>query len=335
LADFGIDHRYPLGEADRAKAMYNFATKSQLQKSVLEDPLVFSMPWAKPFILFKRYGYRQAAYISEMLWREAWRGNFMPVVRLAAGGALGAGTMIWGMNQIRSSLSGEPVYRKDDTMAQRVAHDLAYLGALGIISDVLRIDKISNLPNAALYVIKPVVYSDAEAVTKAVTDVMKDWERYGDGWLATRRNAYQFTAPLGSVTKAVAKRFMSDPQKDRRLKQDKGQEKTEIFRLILSGNGKAASDRIAGWNDNHDRAYQFGMHELSSSELRKWVERRVKVYAEAIAEKDTPEYREAAKVRRSELMAKLKMVKIMPISSGTKDQWNDYRKRANQSEVSP
>jgi len=325
LGDFGIDYRYPLGEADRAKAMYNFATKSQLQKSVLEDPLVFSMPWAKPFILFKRYGYRQAAYISEMLWREAWRGNFMPVVRLAAGGALGAGTMIWGMNKVRSILSGEPVYRKDDTMAQKVAHDLAYLGALGIISDALRIEKISDLPNAMLYMAKPVAWSDAEAIVKAFTDISKDYERYGDGWLATRRNMFQFTRPFGSVTTAVSKRFLSDPQKARRLKQQRGEERTELFRLILSGNGKAASDRIAQWNENHEREFQFGMHDVSSTELRKWVERQVRVYAEAYAEKGTKEYREAEALRRSELMKKLRSITVPKIDKQTRAQWHEYK----------
>ena len=95
--------------------MYRFAVDSQLQKNVLRDPKVFNDPkWRPLFFLFKRFGVRQATMIKDMLKTEIKNGNYMPVLRIMAGGALGGEFVIWAKNKIKSIATGEEYYRKED-----------------------------------------------------------------------------------------------------------------------------------------------------------------------------------------------------------------------------
>ena len=88
LKSFGINYKSKLTDDLLAKKMYRFAVDSQLQKNVLRDPKVFNDPKWRPLFLFKRFGVRQATMIKDMLKTEIKNGNYMPILRIMAGGAL-------------------------------------------------------------------------------------------------------------------------------------------------------------------------------------------------------------------------------------------------------
>ena len=57
------------------KAMHEFARDSQLQRNVLNDPYLASNPKNRPCVLFKRFGVRQASWITENVSQEMFRKN--------------------------------------------------------------------------------------------------------------------------------------------------------------------------------------------------------------------------------------------------------------------
>jgi hypothetical protein len=309
LADFDIDPNRPLSaQKDKIdRAMYRFATDSQLQKNIMAEPAMFNEPWARPLFLFKRFGYRQATYIKDMLWREVVeRGNFAPVLRLAVGGYLGGTGVTWALNSIKSGLSGEPYYRRDDSFAEELLSDLATIGAFGVISDIGNVDKISRLPDAVRFAISPVMVSDIDTFLKAWAKFSGDWERYGDGWLATKRNLNTLFNPLGTYPRAFSKRLMGDQQTINRLEYRKNKEKTDIFKLLVEGNDAGASRRVAAWNKVAQGDMQFDPSEFTIGKIMKWIDRRAASIAAAQAKEGTPLYRRIRREQRAELRAQFK-----------------------------
>ena len=253
LADLNVSPDKPLTDNLILEKSYRFAVDSQLQRNVLKDPLVFNEPIWRPLFLFKRFGYRQAAYIKDMLWRETiHRKNPMPLLRLVAAGAAGGTFVLWAKDKIRELLSGEPSYRKSDLTSFRgVIDNIAAVGSFGVVSDMMDIDNMSGLWNKAKFATMPVFVSDLEKVGQAYTSVMRDYEKYGDAWYATERNANKLLGFLGSLPRYASKRLLTDEQKERRESYQKGRERGEILDLMLEGKGGEASRRIALWNKNY------------------------------------------------------------------------------------
>ena len=301
LADFKIDYKQPITKEKMFKAMYRFAIDSQLQRNILNEPLFFNNPITRPFVLFKRFGYRQAAYMKDMMKREVGRGNLMPILRLAVGGWFGGTGIVWGINQVKTIISGEPHFRKDDTFLDQIITDLGYIGAFGMLSDVMEIDNMARFPSKLKFVVAPVIYSDIEKVYGALTKITEDWQRYGDGWLATRRHLGELAGPLGTFPRKFIERSKTEAQKANKVKYLKSNEKEELFKLLLEGDGQTVSDRIARWNKNYPDN-PFGMHEINSGTLRQWMRRKAQTYAAAKSKDKSPEYRRIFR----EKLAKLK-----------------------------
>lgn len=248
LGDFGIDYKKPVGENKMREVMFRFATDSQLQRNITREPWWFNTPYGRPLVLFKRFGYRQFTYIKDMMTREFKRGNIMPALRLGAAGVIGAEGVVWALNTIKSSLSGEPAYRKDDSLGERMRENLAIIGAFGFASDLMELDELSRLGQKVKFAAFPVVAFDIENVLKGVDSFTADWERYGDAWLATKRNAYHAFDVFGSLPRFAGKRLLTDPQEARRQQYFRTQEKNEVLKLIVDGHGEAAADRVEKWN---------------------------------------------------------------------------------------
>jgi hypothetical protein len=224
---------------------------------------------------------------------------------------LGGTGSIWATNKIKSIFSGEPYYDKEDGLGDQILSDLSNIGAFGMVSQMIQVDNITKLPDAIKFLITPVFVSDAMKVHETYTNILRDWHTYGDGWLATRRNAHDMFAPLGSLPRLAAERTMGVGQRANRVKYRKSQEKGEIFRAWLEGDSREASKRIRLWNENYDEN-PFGMDEISPAALRKWVDNRVRKYAEQFGEEATSGYREAEKSKRKELGEALKALKPLP-----------------------
>jgi len=282
LGDLNLKHTDKLNENLIREKAYRFAVDSQLQRNVLKDPIVFNDPVWRPLFLFKRFGYRQATYIKDMLWRETiHRGNPMPLLRLVAGGILGGEFVIWAKNQIKEQLTGEPYYRKDDKdMFKRICNDLAAVGSFGMVSDMMEIENLSGLWSKAKFLAGPVFVSDAEKAFEALTTVTKEWEKYGDAWLVTKRNANRLVGFFGSLPRYASKRMQTAPQKKNRLEYFRGRERTDILDLMLNGRGTEASRRIQLWNQHH-KGEALTADDINSDELYKRAVSRAETLAKA------------------------------------------------------
>lgn len=280
LADFGVDASKPLSEEKLLEGMYRFATDSQLQRNVLNDQIILNDPKWRPFFIFKRFGMRQATYIKDMVWRELKRGNVMPVLRLAAGGMLGGEFVVWSKNKIKSVLSGEPAYRDEEfTSWERVVNNIAAVGTFGIVSDVAAVTKISEIPGALKFAVTPVILNDVLQVLDNVTQFTKDWEKYGDVWLATKRNDGAVFDVIGSLPRYVSKQLDTKQQKRDRIEREKGLKKEEIYNGIISGDVQEAKNKLILWNKNHPEN-PFTADDLSADTILKYMKRKVKTKAD-------------------------------------------------------
>jgi hypothetical protein len=74
LKSMGItDVKKKLTQENMSRAMYEFSRDTQLQKNVFREPAFFNDPRMQPFVLFKRFGYRQAEWIGRELKKEVFQ----------------------------------------------------------------------------------------------------------------------------------------------------------------------------------------------------------------------------------------------------------------------
>jgi len=265
LEKFHIDPSAKLTTQQRLEAMYRFATDSQLQKNVLNDPVLFNNPKARPWCLFKRFGYRQAAWIKDNVIMHELVGNKnpLPILRLVAGGAIGGEFVIWAKNLIRQTLSGEPVYRKEDAIWERVINDLVAVGSLGIISDLVSTD--GGLINKIEFLASPVFVSDFYRVMDILAKTEKDIQKYDDWSIIAKRTPSRIAPMLGSLPNYLSKRIMTPQQKRSRTSFFKGREKVEIIDLFIAGKHDKAGYRIALWN----QYYPWSPMEIKETDIIK------------------------------------------------------------------
>jgi len=300
LADLKINYKKGLNPEQVNKAIYRYATDSQLQRNILKDPLAANDPRFRPLFLFKRFGFKQFNYAKDMIWRELKRGNAAPLIRMSLAGYLGGEAMVWASNNIQEWLSGEPVYRKDDSMLGRAVTNFAMIGTLGMVGDMVEIDKMSGLANKVKFAGAPVFVMDIEKALDAYTRFMGDWERYGDGWLATKRNAYAPLGFLGSYPRYAAKRLKTETQKSNREKYQKGQQRTEILQLLADGHADPAGDQMVKWNESHPRN-KITYGDVNISELREYLKRKLDARIEAMGEVSTEEKQKMLREYREDL----------------------------------
>jgi len=281
LADFGLKPTDKLTTNVIAEKSFRFAIDSQLQRNVLKDPLIANDPRWRPLWLFKRFGYRQAVFSKDMLLREAKRGNPMPVLRMAAGGLLGGEFVIWARNQIKEFLSGQPQYRKEDLLTwHRVVNNIAAVGSFGVISDIMDIEKMSQLYGALKFTVSPVFISDIENLGEAYLDITRDLEKYHDPKLTLDRNYHHVLDNLGSLSRWTGKRLRTTPQKERGLKYAKGRERIAILDLMIEGEKDDAKRRVKLWNKNYPDN-RFEAEDFSMKEIKKRLQDNQRNYEQA------------------------------------------------------
>ena len=96
--------------------MNKYARDTQLQRSLEKDNILFNHPDFKPFLLFKRFGYRQALFSADLI-KEWLNGNVMPVLGLGAAGYLGLG-FVQPAKSISAVLAGDANLTSDITSGQ-------------------------------------------------------------------------------------------------------------------------------------------------------------------------------------------------------------------------
>lgn len=252
LDQFGIDPTKPLTKETLQEKMYRFATDSQMQRNILNDPVFFNDPHYRPFVLFKRFGYRQAAWMAENLERDVFQNkNPLPLLRLMSLGIVGGEFAQWADNRVREWATGVPQYREEDLFTlRRAINDLASIGAMGVISDIAG-SRIEKLGGAVSRAIMPVMLADVDRMADAYTQVMQNYKQTGSMADAIAENASKLTGPLGSIPSGLASRTQTDTQKRNESDARKMRKRDDILDMIVAGDSKEATRQLELWNKNN------------------------------------------------------------------------------------
>tara|TARA_Y100001970_G_scaffold87327_1_gene110214 strand:- start:2483 stop:6064 length:3582 start_codon:yes stop_codon:yes gene_type:complete len=261
LSDKNIEH-----------AMYRFAKESQLQKDILKDPLAFNNPKLRPFFIFKRFGFRQAKYMKDLMRREVFQQkNVLVPLRLAVGGWFGADFVIWAKDNLIKLLSGEDVVREDRKGFEKLIESISTVGAMGFFSDILDAeDKLA----AIKFTLNPVVLSDMEKLYTGTRSLFDNVEEYGFNSVGLQRSVKGYAGIFGSVIKQLAKRAEMPGQEKRGISNEKGKLRSKIFDYFLEGKKDKAKQLILDWNRKRG-TNPFTMNDISSSDIYQYVVRKL------------------------------------------------------------
>ena len=249
------------------KAMHEFARDSQLQRNVLNDPYLASNPKNRPFVLFKRFGVRQASWITENVSQEMFRyKNPLPVLRLIAGGAAGGLFVSSAKEAISDWLSGEDVFNENYTIdkiwddlkegdiksvvekvtLRDMAEAIGASGSLGWITDIIAAeDKL----NAIEFLATPALAMDGMRIWDTLSSVITESNEFGIGQ-AVRRATKKGLPLFGSVPRLLGtRRIETRRQKVDYYTRRKTFVKNDILDAIISGNKTMAIRRIKEWNE--------------------------------------------------------------------------------------
>lgn len=251
LAKMGVDYKQKLTKNRLLEKSYRFGVDSQLQRNVLNDPLFFNDPRFRPFVLFKRFGYRQAAMVKDMLWAETFKhGNPAPLLRIAALGYLGGEFVGYARRKIKELLTGDPQYSKHDLGTfNRMIEAGANVGWGGFFTDMIEADEVSQFPGRVRFFTEPVALADANKVYEGITRTLESWDTYEDYWITGRRGANQFLGLFGSLPRYAAERLRAPVEVTEDERRRKSKAKGEIFDRWRKGKG--AMDIIARWDRNN------------------------------------------------------------------------------------
>lgn len=251
----------PIPDHKMKEIMYRFAVDSQLQKNILNDPMMFNNPKFRALFLFKRFGYRQFAFIKDMLKQELSEGNATPLLRLAAGGYAGGEFVIWAKNKLKETVSGRPYFRKeDDLTVQRFLNNIAAVGSFGVMSDLMDVEDMTGLVNATEFLAGPVAYSDAKQLSKAAIKVAQTWDQFKDfatgeelQKIVWERNKHLIPSFFGSIPRAAGQRLKTEKKKESDRTAARTRMAKEIRTLERKGETKEAMRLINLWNEQYPR----------------------------------------------------------------------------------
>ena len=275
-----IEEGIDVAEKDVISGMSNFARNSQLQRDFLKEPLWASNPKARPFIMFKSFGYKQATLVKDSIKTEMQLGNPLIFLRLGLGGMAGGTFVKWAKEQMYSKLSGREIYNPKDTKMKEFIETMASVGTFGMWTDFMDVeDFYSNVR----FTLTPPFLSDLEVGFKALEEFQKSVDNFGFTQTAFRRAAYKGAPILGSLPARAAERFIAtEEQKRDSQKSRKGREKKQILEYMMTGKGDIAKSRLLQWNKANPRN-PFTYNDIGHKAIyRKALEKRMKKIKEHI-----------------------------------------------------
>lgn len=257
-----------LTERQTLESMYRFSRDAQLQRNVLNDPLFFNDPRFRPFVLFKRFGYKQFNWVRENMAQELSRGNILPMLRLGVGGFYGAQFVTWSKKALNAFLAGEEVYDENrlfipglpkgtilDTMGNDMNTDMSEytwgdfldhassVGAFGFVADIAAAE---NKLRAVEFFVKPAIYQD---VMKAVDGLLRFKNDLDDFGIGAIKRAIKYIAPLlGTAPRRLAKQFETPGQRETYTSYRRGIIRGRVLDALIEGKDKEASKIIRAWN---------------------------------------------------------------------------------------
>tara|TARA_Y100000401_G_scaffold117233_1_gene125240 strand:- start:72 stop:4055 length:3984 start_codon:yes stop_codon:yes gene_type:complete len=270
LRDMGVTDINNITNRQKSESMYKFARDTQLQRNILEEPLVFNDPRFRPFVLFKKFGYKQFNWIRGQLGAELKRGNIFPMLRLASAGLFGGELVTWARDKLAEVYAGQEVYDeneyfldfgnlKDVAFGDKKISSLlktdrmtwgdvldrfASVGAMGVAMDIVAAE---NTIRALEFAGKPAVLQDLSKIWLTMT---KTWENIGEyGGIGALQRMPKYLAPaLGTVPRRLAERIEPAGQRKTYVKYRKGLTRSKILDHIIEGNDIKATRLIKNWN---------------------------------------------------------------------------------------
>ena len=270
LRDLGFRDINKITDRQKAEAMYRFARDTQLQRNILEEPLVFNDPRFRPLFLFKKFGYKQFNWVRGQLGDELKRGNVFPMLRIASAGLLGGEFVSYARDWLSEAYAGKEVYDeneyflefgnlKDVAFGDKKINSLinvdrmtwgdvldrfASVGAFGIGMDIVASE---NTIRALEFAGKPAVVQDFDKIWTAMT---RTWENIGDyGGIGALQRMPKYVAPvLGTVPRRLAERIEPEGQRTSYIKYRKGLTRAKILDHIIDGDSVKATRLLNNWN---------------------------------------------------------------------------------------
>tara|TARA_R110000765_G_scaffold31886_1_gene74490 strand:+ start:1496 stop:5221 length:3726 start_codon:yes stop_codon:yes gene_type:complete len=249
LFNISVKEGVDVSEGSVVSAMTNFAKSSQLQRDFLSEPFWASNPKARPFIMFKSFGYKQAGMINESIKREMKLGNPLIFLRLGMAGMAGGSFVNWAKDGIYTFLSGREVYNEKDTKMNEFIENMSSVGTFGMLTDFIDAE---NFYGSVEFVVTPPFISDLKIGFNALQTLTKELDEWGFTQTPFRKALYKASPILGSLPKRVAERYIATEQQKRDSeKTKKGKVRIKIIELLVEGKANLAIEKIKQWNGVH------------------------------------------------------------------------------------
>ena len=286
LREMGVkDLNMKMTPKTMARVMYEFSRDSQLQKNVFLEPSFAANPKMQPFLLFKRFGYRQAEMIGRWT-KQAFKDKDISFfLRLGAAGFAGGMFVNWAKATLSNLLAGEDIYDDNykldvDGTAYTVKdffQGLMAVGAFGVVTDIIASESAWR---SAEFALTPVIAQDAYKLYNATIRIAANTWELGPSWLAAR-HAAKYVAPVfGTGPKRLARQLETPKQRADRRRTMLTVTKKKIFDLMLStpvgreeDNDKMISRVIREWN-NEFIERPLTADDLSPEEINKYLMRK-------------------------------------------------------------
>ena len=294
------------GQREVARVMNKFSRDTQLQRSIQKDNILFNHPDFKPFLLFKRFGYRQAQFTKDLIKREWLNGNVMPVLGLGAAG-FGGSFFVQPFKEAISGILGGDVKFIDGDLTNgefatkiskqfnqrnkrvRWVRDglkggitgeqwldgLGSIGAFGMLGDIISSD---NKWSTIKFIATPVFFSDFNRALSALETTLAKTETFYPSLYEPFVAGLKRAAPIaGGVATQAVRRLETPKMEIDRLKQRR--KETIEAALDSMGVGKPAFDLIDDFNKSIgyiDPSLYIGFDDVSIWKLYERVAKKQK-----------------------------------------------------------
>ena len=245
LKRFDIDPNKNISSEALSSGMFKFARDSQLQKNILSDPIFFNNPKWRPWIIFKRFGYKQANYLAETMGRELKAGNAFALLRLGIGGVAGGAAVSKMREMYIKYLTDQETFNEDKEGLAFIADNMLSVGAFGVFGDILGAE---DLVSTIKFTVTPVMLSDLGKVTDGLVALQKNIDTFGIGEIAMRRSIKPVASVFGTIPSRALSKLQTPAQKIDTLKQRKSKLKSKLLDLLIEGKSALVIKNIKQWN---------------------------------------------------------------------------------------
>ena len=245
LKRFDIDPNKNISSEALSSGMFKFARDSQLQKNILSDPIFFNNPKWRPWIIFKRFGYKQANYLAETMGRELKAGNAFALLRLGIGGVAGGAAVSKMREMYIKYLTDQETFNEDKEGLAFIADNMLSVGAFGVFGDILGAE---DLVSTIKFTVTPVMLSDLGKVTDGLVALQKNIDTFGIGEIAMRRSIKPVASVFGTIPSRALSKLQTPAQKIDTLKQRKSKLKSKLLDLLIDGKSALVIKNIKQWN---------------------------------------------------------------------------------------